>query len=174
MANFDIYAPILRSWEGGFVNDPSDAGGATNCGVTLETYKAIINPNATIQDLKNMTDAQWRKIMKCSYWDKCLADQIKDQSVAEIFVDWCINSGLGMIRKVQGIIGTKADGIMGPMSIAALNKTDARRLHYSIKSARAEHYDTCVKNRSANLKFYDGWMKRLSAFNFGKQTLTNK
>ena len=30
MADFDIFLPILLRFEGGFVNDPDDPGGATN------------------------------------------------------------------------------------------------------------------------------------------------
>lgn len=29
MANIDILSPFILSWEGGFVNDPHDRGGAT-------------------------------------------------------------------------------------------------------------------------------------------------
>ena len=115
-----------------------------------------------------MTDQQWRHIMKTGFWDKCQADMIHNQSVAEIFVDWCVNSGTGMIKKVQGMVAVKTDGIVGPRTLAAINAYDQRRLHYMIKAARAEWYSACVKNRSANLKWYDGWMNRLLDFQFNK------
>ena len=35
MADYQKLVPIIKKWEGGFVNDPSDSGGATNKGVTL-------------------------------------------------------------------------------------------------------------------------------------------
>ena len=38
MAKFDLYFPKLMQLEGGFVNDPDDAGGATNKGVTLRIF----------------------------------------------------------------------------------------------------------------------------------------
>lgn len=38
MANVEKLAPLILKWEGGFVNDPDDLGGATNRGVTLATY----------------------------------------------------------------------------------------------------------------------------------------
>ena len=31
--------PFILQWEGGFVNDPADLGGATNKGVTIGTFK---------------------------------------------------------------------------------------------------------------------------------------
>ena len=31
--------PFILSWEGGFVNDPDDVGGATNKGITIATWR---------------------------------------------------------------------------------------------------------------------------------------
>jgi lysozyme family protein len=40
MANtFDICVTFTLREEGGYVDDPSDPGGATNMGVTLATYR---------------------------------------------------------------------------------------------------------------------------------------
>jgi len=39
MADVKKLAPFILKWEGGFVNDPDDLGGATNMGVTMATYK---------------------------------------------------------------------------------------------------------------------------------------
>ena len=36
MANINVLAPFILSWEGGYVNHPSDKGGATKYGVTLK------------------------------------------------------------------------------------------------------------------------------------------
>lgn len=164
MASFDKYAPKLKRWEGGFGNEPDDPGGATMCGVTLATFRAWYGQDKTVADLRRMTDAQWRRIMKDGFWDKCWGDQIKNQSVAEIFVDWVVNSGPAMIKKVQGMVGTKADGIMGPKTLLAINDCNPQKLHFAIKAARAEWYAAITRGKSSNLKFYDGWMNRLHDF----------
>ena len=167
MASFDKYAPRLRKWEGNkFVMDPDDYGGATHSGITLATFRLVFGQDKTVNDLMRLTTEQWRKVMKGYFWDKCWADMIKNQSVAEIFVDWCINSGTGMIKKVQGIVGAKADGVMGPKTLAAINAANPRKLHFYIKSARAAYYEQIVRNRLANITFYDGWMNRLADFKF--------
>ena len=41
MANVNVLLPFILKWEGGFVNDPADAGGATNKGVTIEKVNGI-------------------------------------------------------------------------------------------------------------------------------------
>ena len=40
MVNVYKLAPWILKWEGGFVNDPADLGGATNMGVTIGTWKS--------------------------------------------------------------------------------------------------------------------------------------
>ena len=38
MANFNKYIPLLTEFEGGYVDDPDDLGGATNMGITYRTF----------------------------------------------------------------------------------------------------------------------------------------
>lgn len=174
MANFDKYAPALNTWEGGFALVKDDKGGWTNRGVTLDTFRLYVNPNATVEDLGRMTDAQWRLVAKGKFWDKCGGDKIQNQSIAELFVDWCFHSGIGMIKRVQGIVGVKADGIVGPQTIAAINRQNAKRLHFMIKAARVEFLANAVRNTSSNLKFYDGWINRVAALEFNKPMEFNR
>ena len=84
MANSKILEPFILKWEGGFVYDKDDLGGATNMGVTLATYRSVFGSKKTVNDLKRMTRAQWGIIFKKFYWDKWEADNIKDQNVANI------------------------------------------------------------------------------------------
>ncbi len=41
MASVDKLLPFILRWEGGFVNDPADLGGATNKGVTIATWRQV-------------------------------------------------------------------------------------------------------------------------------------
>ena len=41
MASIDNLLPFILLWEGGFVADPADRGGATNMGVTLGTWRQV-------------------------------------------------------------------------------------------------------------------------------------
>lgn len=165
MANFEKYAPLLRRFEGGFVNDPSDKGGATMAGVTIKTYRAYFGASKTVEDLKNISDAEWRYIMK-RYWDACQGDSIVNQSVAEIFVDWYVNAGGSAVRKFQYAFGLKSDGIVGRKTLAALNDPDARTTFNRIKSARESYYRKLVITTPSNSKFLKGWLNRVAAFVF--------
>ena len=47
----DIIKVVLHA-EGGFVNDPDDKGGATNHGVTQQSYSKFLGREATIDDVR--------------------------------------------------------------------------------------------------------------------------
>ena len=166
MADFKRYAKKLIQLEGGYTNHPDDQGGPTNQGVTLNTYRSYCGQEKTIKDLRNMSYGIWCDIMKDMYWDKCLADKIDNQSVAEILVDWCVNSGFVGLRKVQEIVGTKPDGIAGPKTLAAINGADAKELFDRIMAARKQFFINIVKRNPNQKVFINGWMNRLLMFKF--------
>ena len=86
MAKAELLKPFILRWEGGFVDDPLDRGGATNKGITIGTFRNFYGKDATVEQLKNITDEQWLHIFKSGYWDKWKADDIENQSIANIVV----------------------------------------------------------------------------------------
>lgn len=166
MADFKVYAPKLLQLEGGYSNHTEDKGSHTMMGVTLNTYKSYCGQEKTIKDLRNMSFGTWEAIMKDLYWDKCRADEIENQSVAEILVDWCVNSGMVGLRKVQEIAGAKPDGVAGPKTLAAINGSNQNELFDRIMSARKQFYVNIVKRNPRQKVFMNGWMNRLLMFKF--------
>lgn len=170
MADPKKLIPFILRWEGGFVNDPDDLGGATNKGITIGTFREYRKrkglPAPTVQDLKNITDAEWLGVFKPLYWDRWKADEIKSQSVANILVDWVWGSGVHGIKRPQRILGVTPDGIVGKRTIAALNAADPEKLFNAIKVDRAKFIDEICKARPRNEKFRRGWMNRLNAIKY--------
>ena len=169
MAKFDLYAPILIAAEGGWSNDPDDAGGATMAGVTIATYRAYRKnkglPAPSLADLRRITRDEWAEIMKTLYWDKVKGDQIVSQSVANIWADWAVNSGASAAnRRVQKLLGVFQDGIVGAKTLAAANTQPAHLLFARIKSAREVYYRTIATGR--RYKFLRGWLNRLARFEY--------
>lgn len=166
MAKAEKLIPKLLRWEGGFVNDPDDAGGATNKGVTIATFRKFYGEDATIEQLKRITDDQWMHIFKVGYWDKYKADDIKDQSIANLCVDWLYNSGITAIKRVQKIVGVVDDGIVGPKTIEAINTKASRSLFYQIRAARIAFVETIARNKPSQRKFLQGWKNRILSFEY--------
>ena len=106
--------------------------------------------------------------MKSGYWDKCKADQIDNQKIAEIIADWCVNSGTARIRDVQTILGVKPDGIVGPKTLAVINGADQRVMYDRIRMARAQWYHKRVQIDPSQKKFLKGWLNRLERLENGE------
>lgn len=171
MADINVLVPLILKWEGGFVNDPDDLGGATNRGVTLATYtryrKDRKRPVPTADDLKNLSCEEWTDILKTYYWDRWQADRIRDQSVANILVDWVWASGVYGIKIPQQILEVTADGIVGKNTLAALSSYQPQaELFGRIKQARFEYIDRICTSRPANRKFRKGWENRIRDFRY--------
>ncbi len=166
MANHKQLVPFILKWEGGFVNDPDDAGGATYKGVTYETYKAYCRkkgyPVPTVSMLAKMPQAHWEEIFKTMYWDRWRADEIKSQSIANILVDWVWASGAWGIRKPQELVGVLPDGIVGAKTLAAVNSKNPQELFEQIKAMRVQFIDDICRRRPANKKFKRGWLNRIN------------
>lgn len=176
MADCKILGIALRSWEGGFVNDPDDAGGATMRGITLATYasyrKMKGRPAPTVSDLRAISDAEWWDCFKTMYWDVWQADKIQSQAVANICVNWGWGAGpVTAIKAVQNALGLKADGKVGPMTLAALNKSHRvygyRFIFNRIKAERGQQYLTAAK-KGNNAKFLDGWLRKWEGFHYDR------
>ena len=170
MANSSKLVPFILQWEGGFVNDPLDLGGATNKGITIGTFteykkrKGLKAP--TVQDLKNISNEDWHEVFKGLYWDRWRADEIKSQAVANILVDWVWASGSHGIKRPQRLLGVTADGIVGSKTIAALNAKDPAELFKMIKADRIKFIDEICEKRPANNRFKKGWLNRINAIKY--------
>jgi len=166
MANIEHFYPIISDIEGGFSNDKDDAGKETYRGVTIATFRSVYGKDKTVQDLKNMTEQQWRYIYKI-YWDSCNADKITNQSIAELVVDWSINSGVEGRKGVQKVFRLVEDGIFGPKTLGALNGSPAKCIFCKIMDARIQYYKDLVERKPSQKKFLNGWLNyRLPHFQF--------
>jgi len=169
-ADIKKLAPIVAKWEGGYVNDPFDKGGATNMGITLNTWKqvgydkdgnGIINSN----DIKLLNENDFKAVLR-KYWDKWLADKIHNQSIANILVDWYWGSGEWGIVIPQRLLGVVADGLVGDKTICALNAQNQKEFFNKVFEARIKFLNDIVKNNPNQKKFLKGWLNRLNDFKF--------
>ncbi len=166
MADYRKLKPFILKWEGGFVNDKNDLGGATNKGVTLATFRSVYGQSMGVSDLKNITERQWEHIFKTCYWDKWKGDEIEDQNVANILVDWTWCSGAYGIKIPQRVLGVSVDGIVGGKTIAALNARDGKALFNELKEERIAYIDRICQTRPQNRKFRNGWLNRINSLKY--------
>lgn len=178
MAKIEPLGKFILSWEGGYVNDPADSGGATNKGVTLKTWQTQgwdknHDGKIDVKDLKLISDADAMAIMKKNYWDRWKADLIDSQAIANILVDWVWGSGVWGIKIPQDMLGCEADGVVGPKTLAALRRQNPAMFFNRLKQRRKQYlYDIC-KSRPAKKKFLKGWLRRLDSINYNSLTCNN-
>ena len=173
MADIMKLVPHILRWEGGYCNDPFDLGGETCMGVTLRTYKLYCKrkglPQPTIEDLKKLTGIVFGDILKTMYWDACRADEILSQSVANAIVDWAWHSGtITAVKEVQRILGVKDDGVIGNITLSAINSWSPLPLFGQIKQARIAYIERICNSRPANNKFKKGWHNRINALEYSE------
>ena len=175
VAKIDSIAKFILSFEGGFVNDPVDRGGATNKGVTIATwrmqgYDKDGDGDIDVDDLKLISDADAIEVMRRCFWKRWRADEIKNQNLANILVDWIWCSGTPSITITQAMLGLKADGIVGKNTLAALNRQDPQVFFNRLKARRKQFYERIVEKRPSQVRFLKGWLRRLDAIKYGSLT----
>tara|TARA_B100002019_G_scaffold17488_1_gene13720 strand:- start:1455 stop:1967 length:513 start_codon:yes stop_codon:yes gene_type:complete len=143
--------------EGGYVNHPKDPGGETNLGVTKRVYEEW----GGTKDMKDLEVEDVEPIYKKNYWDRVKAESLPSGLDLCVF-DFGVNAGTGRAAKyLQTMIGTTADGGIGPNTLKALsNYVESEGVEQTIKNyqaARQEYYESL----STFETFGKGWTRRV-------------
>ena len=169
--SLEAYYNRCKASKGGISNDPDDSGGYTICGVTHSTYRTYCKakrlPDPTKADMKKaLIYTVWLDVLKRRFWNKCKCDQINNQSVALIVLDWFWGSGLAGIKALQRCLSLKADGIIGPKTLATLIDANPRNLFEHIRNSREQFFWKLVERRPKDGKYLKGWLRRLNDIPF--------
>ncbi len=162
-ARFDTCLAEIFRHEGGYVDHPSDPGGATNMGITRKTLARWRNispwwdlPKAEVQNLGRDEAA---RIYRAGYWDACRAGDMPSGVDLAVF-DFAVNSGPGKaIRCLQQVLGVVADGLVGPITLAAAHQSSAARTIDALCNRRLGF----LRALSTFPVFGRGWTRRVEA-----------
>ena len=119
--------------EGGFSNDPTDRGGATNFGISSKA-----NPDV---DVKTLTKDKAADLYKSRYWDPIGADHLPADMKLAAF-DTAVQHGVGAAKQLIEASGGDTQKLL---------------------SDRATLYKTIVANDPSQAKYTNGWNNRLNA-----------
>jgi lysozyme family protein len=164
----DFIDLIIRR-EGGEkeTNDPDDSGGRTKWGISERAH-----PELWVDGPPTYAQA------RACYAQKYLLPfaGITDPLLVEQLADWSVTSGVGtVIRVLQQLVGTTADGVLGPITLGKVNSPkDATffghpipgtvALNLALRDARIIFYATLAKRRPKDLKYILGWLARTQSF----------
>ena len=87
---------VLRH-EGGYSNNINDKGGATNKGITQNTYNTWLRSKGqNLKDVRNISDSEVKEIYYNNYWLKAGCDKMSEKFAILCF-DTAVNMGVGRV-----------------------------------------------------------------------------
>jgi len=157
----DSLAMVL-SFEGGFMDNPADPGGATNQGVTQAVYDRFrVEHGLAIQSVRLIQSNEVAAIYQTEYWLPAHCNVLTPPLDAVMF-DCAVNSGVGRaIRTLQQALGIVDDGIWGPETQSAA-LVDPAGTASKFLDLRDQFYSYIAKARPENQIFLRGWLNRIA------------
>lgn len=141
---------FVLKWEGGFVNDPDDKGGATNKGITQSTYNRYRKRKGLqLQTVRNITQQEVEDIYFNEYWLKSGCEKMS-KKFAVLCFDTAVNMGTGIV---------KATGMTRNEEF--LKAAEYKFPEKYIEAKRAKYYEFAKYDNQK--KFLNGWLNRLNA-----------
>ena len=155
---------LILGFEGGYVNNPDDNGGATNKGITQATYNEFRQSHGLENnDVKDINDSEVSAIYQ-GFYISCGADKVSEinpKLATELF-DFAINAGpTQAIKTLQKSINIFSDGIMGPATLNAIrNIIDQSNASKNFALQRIAFYFKLVQMKPTNKQFLMSWLSR--------------
>ena len=153
-ATFEEIIEVVLEHEGGYVNDPDDAGGETKYGIAKRWYPSV--------DIKNLTIEQAKHIYHTDYWRPAKCDSVPPQ-LRHIYFDMCVNFGRrGAVKVLQQAANSKlrnkikVDGGIGPNTLKAIQNISLDR----VRAYRVLRFANIVIVKPNQEKFWVGWFRR--------------
>ncbi|KAA0894151.1 glycoside hydrolase family 108 protein [Oryzomonas rubra] len=187
MVNFTIAHATVISNEGGYANNPHDAGGETYKGIARKSwpnwvgwkYVDGVKANTVPQPAYGTTAYRnYASHLNCclarlaslqqvvldfyrwNFWDKYRLSEINDQSVATWLYDHVVNGGARGAMWLQEAAGVTADGKVGPATIAAINASDPVELLQEAEDVAAFYRLDRAAADPSQVQFLPSWLRR--------------
>lgn len=181
----DLINEIIKT-EGGFVDHPSDKGGPTNFGITLETLKAFTGKDCTAQDIRYLHKDIAIKIYLNLFYLKPKINNLPGK-IDYIVMDACVNHGssaaIKILQKSMNILLSQKnlfikfnDGNInagGKIAVDGINGTITSKtcrdlfnicpneLVHTLLCLRKDYYFDIVAKDKSQFVFLNGWINRI-------------
>ena len=148
---FDDAFEALMAHEGDYVNDPRDPGGETKYGISKRAYPAV--------DIRGLTLEGAKAIYRHDYWRPVGCEAVPEAVRFDLF-DMAVHSGIrAAIYTLQRAVGAGEDGVLGPVSLAAIQGLAPAVLAARFNGARL----AMMTELSTWPSFGKGWARRIAA-----------
>lgn len=149
-----------------YTNRPSDRGGPTKFGITLATLAKYRGHPVTAADVEALTVDEAFAIYLKAYIDDPDFEHIDCADLRDLLVDAGVQHGPGRaIRWLQKAVGGIAvDGILGPISLNAINAGNSHAWYVRVAARRLQFYGALITSDPTQAANAAGWMNRMAEF----------
>lgn len=163
----DILTDVLKAegWDR-YTNHPSDRGGPTKWGITLKAYQDFLpNNTVTVEDIKALKEVHARAFYRQKYIIEPGFDKLHPLLIP-LVVDSAVNHGQKRAAQwLQKAVGVEQDGVIGPLTLAALNaQPSVMAVYLDIVASRVRFYGVLVTRDHSQAVFASGWNNRAAKF----------
>jgi lysozyme family protein len=162
---FQSALKITLEFEGGFVDDPADPGGATNKGITQKVYdKYRLERNLPVQSVKNISDSEVSAIYLNQYWvpGSCA---LLHPPLGIFHFDSCVNMYLiqagKLLQRALGMQEINVDGVIGEHTLAIAEIIPSAITICKYADLRIDFYKKLIARNPILEKFRKGWVRRV-------------
>ena len=164
--NDAIVDRILRREGSEFTDRPLDRGGPTKFGITMVSLREFLNREPDIDELRNLTRSMAARIYASLYVLKPGFHRIADERLREQIVDSGVLHGRHWTaRRLQEVVGVTADGIIGPITLKALDFAGRTNgLGNRFMQRRVHRIGRIVQRDQTQIRWLVGWLDRALSF----------
>lgn len=184
---FNLIVRRTLGHEGGYVDNPSDPGGATNFGISFRTLSSARwrdengfligdkdqDGQISVSDIQNLTEDDAVNIYFHYFWKPYRFDEMPTIGLAYQLFDMGVNAGPGNAQKllqraINDLGGSVVvDGRIGDDTIAAVRLFDPVTLEEQYKQRRRWYYQDLVVRKPEQAVFLNGWLNRVNGGDYG-------
>lgn len=186
--SFEKALKHMLEFEGGYANDPDDAGGETFRGVSrnnwpqwpgwalIDKTKAAGAKTVKLINARFAGDAEMERLVaefyRVNFWRPFERLGLPDRLTDKLF-DVGVNMGPGRAAKLLQtavndlgpVVKLAVDGAIGPRTLDALGllldtSAGEGRVLAAYAEAQADHYRAIVRSKPSQEKYLKGWLRR--------------
>ena len=160
--NFEKSLELVLAHEGGFQSDSRDPGNAggkcTNLGVTQRVWEQYVGHKVDEATIRSLTKEMVSPLYRKEYWDAVHGDQLPSGADYLAF-DFAVNAGaFRCVKTIQRALNITADGVIGPVTLKAIQDTNAEDFINSFSAAKENFYRSLTNFPT----FGKGWLNRVA------------
>lgn len=169
MSNYCKAFDKLRAMEGGYT---IDLGGETYMGISRRYHPDsriwwFVDKEKPLKQGAMLKNKRAENVIFAFYfvefWQELNLGDIINDKVATAILCQAVNTYDEAIEIAQKVVGVEQDGVIGPITLEAINKMDADEFLEQYRSAFLSYYHDVVTNNPSQKKFLNGWENRITA-----------